>query len=57
MMNDRDPLFVASDRNENIGQHPGSFHGVHGGNGFGSHNEDETRLLEFCDANEHDMQC
>ncbi|XP_052821790.1 craniofacial development protein 2-like [Octopus bimaculoides] len=52
LTNDRDILFVAGDFNGHVGQHSGGFYGVHGGYGFGSHNEEGTRLLEFCDAND-----
>ncbi|XP_029648390.1 uncharacterized protein LOC115222341 [Octopus sinensis] len=39
-----DLIFVAGDRESGI------FHGVHRGHGFGSWNDEETSLLEFCDA-------
>ncbi|CAI9722630.1 Hypothetical predicted protein [Octopus vulgaris] len=49
--NDNDPIFVAGDFNGHIGCQSNIFHGVHGGHRIGSQNEDGTRLLEFCDAN------
>ncbi|XP_029653318.1 uncharacterized protein LOC115226458 [Octopus sinensis] len=52
LMNVRDLLFVAGDFSAHVGQHPGGFHGVHGGYRFGTHNEEGIKLLEFYDANE-----
>ncbi|XP_029647248.1 craniofacial development protein 2-like [Octopus sinensis] len=43
---------MAGNFNGHVGQHPGNSHGVHDGNGFGSCNEEETRLWKFCDGND-----
>lgn len=36
--------------NRHFGQHPHGFQDVHGDYGFGTRNEERTRLLEFCYA-------
>ncbi|XP_029647133.1 craniofacial development protein 2-like [Octopus sinensis] len=51
-MNYSDLIFVVGDFNRHVGQHPGVFHGVHRSHGIGSRNEEGTRLLEFCYAND-----
>eukprot|EP00106_Octopus_bimaculoides_P002999 XP_014770441.1 PREDICTED: serine/threonine-protein kinase MARK2-like [Octopus bimaculoides] len=50
-MSDNDLIFVAGDFTGHVGRQPGIFHCVHGGYGIGPRNEEGTRLLEFCDAN------
>ena len=41
---------LASNFNGHVGQHHDGYSGVHGGYGYGTRNEEGSRLLEFCDA-------
>ena len=48
--NDGNLLIMAGDFNGHVGQHHDGYSGVHGGHGYGTRNEEGSRLLEFCDA-------
>eukprot|EP00106_Octopus_bimaculoides_P006251 XP_014773693.1 PREDICTED: craniofacial development protein 2-like [Octopus bimaculoides] len=50
--NDRDFVIVAGNFNGHVGQLSHGFHVVLGSYGFGTRNEEGTKLLEFCDAND-----
>lgn len=52
MANDHDFIFMVSNFNGHVGWHSNVLHGMHGGHGFCSWNEEGTRLLEFCDIND-----
>ena len=43
-------LFVCGDMNGHVGKEADGYHGVHGGNGFGSRNMEGDLLLEFACA-------
>ena len=43
-------LFVCGDMNVYLGKEADGYHGVHGGNGFGSRNMEGELLLEFACA-------
>ena len=52
LTNDNDLIFMDGDFNGYVGQYHDGFHGVHGGYCYGSRNEEGSRLLVFCDAND-----
>ncbi len=52
VINDSDVVITAGDFNGHVGQRHDGYYGVHGGYGYGVRNEEGTRLLEFCDAND-----
>ena len=50
--NDGDFIIMAGDFNGHVGQHHDGHKEVHGGHGYGTRNEEGSRLLECCDAND-----
>lgn len=50
-MIDYDALNIEGDFNSLIGKHSNDFQDMHGSYGFQYRNEEETRLLDICDAN------
>ena len=48
---DDEMLLVGGDFNGHVGERSPGFEGIHGGYGYGTHNPDGVRLLDFCVAN------
>ena len=49
-VSDQDILIPCGDWNGHIGRDSAGFHGIHGGYGFGEHNPEGVRILEFAVA-------